>query len=318
MEIGKGWHILRYWRMVFLFLVFAVVSTPADQPDSSKTRQKEIQITRLIYVGVGTVGINWAGFRYLERNWWQGKKVPFRLVHDWSGDTNLNLDHGGHFMSGIFFAQITGDFFRWIGFSPRTAVLLGSLSSLAELLYIEYRDGRYDQWGFSVPDATADVLGALIPFIHENIPATQTVRFKYGYFPSPLYRDRNLRRVSGRPYVPSFVDDYEGMTFWIVVNPRPLLPKHADQIWPDWLGVAVGMGAKGLHGYGQNSRGSDRGYSDLPDAQREIYLSPDFDFVHLLSNYEIFRRFTPYFRLRRFPAPALRIYPTLAVHLVNF
>ncbi len=221
-------------------------------------------------------------------------------------------------MWGIFFAQITRDLYRWIGFSPRTAVLLGSLSSLAEMLYIEYRDGRYEQWGFSTPDAAADVLGALIPLIHANIPETQTVRFKYGYFPSPLYRNRTVRRASGRPSVPSFIDDYEGMTFWMVINPKPLLPKHAAEIWPGWLGVAVGVGAQGLHGYGRKSRGADRGYPDLPDAQREIYLSLDFDFAHSLGNFEVLRKFTPYFRLRRFPTPALRIHPTPIFYLVYF
>ena len=318
MHSGKVCHIFLYLGVILLFLVLSVVSTQADQPDSSKTRQREIHLNRLIYVGVGAAGVNWAGGRYLDRNWWQGKKVPFRFVHDWSGDTYLNLDHGGHFMWGIFFAQITRDLYHWIGFSPRTAVLLGSLSSLGEMLYIEYRDGRYEQWGFSTPDAAADVLGALIPLIHTYFPVTQAVRFKYGYFPSTLYRDRNVRRASGRPFVPSIIDDYEGMTFWMVVNPKPLLPKDAAEIWPDWLGVAVGVGAQGLHGYGRKSRGSDRGYPDLPDAQREIYLSLDFDFGHLLGDREVLRKFTPYFRLRRFPTPALRIYPTPTFYLVCF
>ena len=318
MHPGTVRHILQYSRVILLFLVLPVVSTQAGQPDSSKTRQREIHIKRLVYVGVGAAGVHWAGYRYLDRNWWQGKRVPFRFVRDWSGDTYLNLDHGGHFMWGIFFAQITRDLYHWIGFSPRTALLLGSLSSLAEMLYIEYRDGRYDQWGFSVPDATADVLGALVPLMYEYIPVSRALQFKYGYFPSALYRNRKTRQAGGRPYVPSTIDDYEGMTFWMVMNPKPLLPEHAAEIWPDWLGVAVGVGAQGLHGYGHKSRGPDRGYPDLPDAQREIFLSLDFDFSHFFRNHDVLRKFTPYFRLLRFPAPALRIHPTLTFYLVFF
>ena len=53
------------------------------------------------------------------------------------------------------------------------------------MFYIEYRDGRYGHWGFSIPDATGDVLGALVPLIHANFPATQMVQFKLSYFPSP-------------------------------------------------------------------------------------------------------------------------------------
>ena len=102
------------------------------------------------------------------------------------------------------------------------------------------------------------------------------------------------------------------------MNPKPLLPEHAAEIWPDWLGVAVGVGAQGLHGYGHKSRGPDRGYPDLPDAQREIFLSLDFDFSHFFRNHDVLRKFTPYFRLLRFPAPALRIHPTLTFYLVFF
>ena len=221
-------------------------------------------------------------------------------------------------MAGILLAQVAGDLYSWIGFAPRTALLLGSMSSLTELLYVEYRDGRSDRWGFSTPDAAADVLGALVPLVHSYVPATRPIHFKYGYFPSPLYRHRNLRRVSGRPFVPSFIDDYEGMTFWMVMNPAPLLNEHATAIWPAWLGLAVGVGTQGLRGVARNSRGPERAYPELPDAQREIYLSLDFDYAHFLGHVRVLRKFTPYLRLRRFPAPALRLHPTRTFYWVLF
>ena len=319
MKPGRVRRIILYSLVTPVILVLSDVSTPADEPDSSKSGERDINYTRLTLAGIGASGVHWLGYRYLDSNWWDGDEtVRFRVVHDWSGDSLLNLDHCGHLVSGIFLAQTAGDLYSWIGFRRQTAVLLGSLSSIAELLYIEYRDGRYDQWGFSVPDATADVLGALVPLMYEYIPVSRALQFKYGYFPSALYRNRKTRQAGGRPYVPSTIDDYEGMTFWMVMNPKPLLPEHAAEIWPDWLGVAVGVGAQGLHGYGHKSRGPDRGYPDLPDAQREIFLSLDFDFSHFFRNHDVLRKFTPYFRLLRFPAPALRIPPTLTFYLVLF
>ena len=309
----------RYLRLIFPLVVFLCASAAADQADSSKTRQQGIHLKRLAYVGVAAAGVHWVGYRYFERTWWQGQNTGrFRVVYDWSGDTLLNMDQSGHFMAGILFAQTARDLYYWIGFSPRTAMLLGSLSSIAELLYIEFRDGRFDQWGFSIPDATADVLGALIPLIHAYIPASQAVRFKFSYFSSALYRDRKARQASGRPFVPSIIDDYEGMTFWMVLNPKPLLRGQAAEVWPNWLGVAVGVGAQGLHGFNHKSRGADRGYPKLPEAQREILLSLDFDFAHFLRDCEAFRKFMPYLRLSRFPTPALRIYPTRTFYLLYF
>ena len=221
-------------------------------------------------------------------------------------------------MGGIFLAQAASDLYSWTGFAPRTALLLGSFSSLAELLYIEYRDGRSDKWGFSTPDAAADALGALLPLVHYCLPATRAVRFKYGYFPSPLYRHRDPRRTTGRPFVPSFIDDYEGMTFWVVTNPSPLLSEYGAAGWPAWLGVALGVGAQGLHGFAGNSRGPERAYPELPDARREFYLSLDFDYAHFLGKVGVLRKFTPYLRLRRFPGPALRLHPTRTFYWVLF
>ena len=319
MQREQARQVRLYSLVTLIFLLVAYTTAPADEPDSSRSRRRDIHLGRLAYVGIGACGIHWLGYRYLESNWWDGQgSSRFRFVHDWSGDSLLNLDHFGHIISGIFLARTARDVYSWIGFRRKTAVLLGSLTSMAELLYIEYRDGRTDRWGFSVPDVTADAIGALVPLIHEYIPASQAVRFKYSYIPSSLYRDRKTRQTNGRPFVNSFLDDYEGMTFWMVLNPKPFFRGTAAEIWPDWLGVAVGLGAQGLHGYSQKSRGPDRGYPELPEAKREVFLAVDFDFAHFFRNSESLRKFAPYIRLRRFPAPALRIHPTTAFYLFFF
>ena len=143
MKPGRVRRIILYSLVTPVILVLSDVSTPADEPDSSKSGERDINYTRLTLAGIGASGVHWLGYRYLDSNWWDGDEtVRFRVVHDWSGDSLLNLDHCGHLVSGIFLAQTAGDLYSWIGFRRQTAVLLGSLSSIAELLYIEYRDGR--------------------------------------------------------------------------------------------------------------------------------------------------------------------------------
>lgn len=312
-------------KPILLSLTLLLFPLPgaADEPDS--ITQIPVQgktgvcYKRLALVGVGGGGAHYVAYRYLDRTWWQGKKLDhIRFINDWSGDTYLNMDKFGHFFSGIALAEGIGGIYAWVGFSPRTSTILGSLTSLGELFLVEMRDGRFDQWGFSIPDFTANVLGAAVPLVHTLFPGTQAVRFKMSYFPSALYRDRARRKASNRPHYESIIDDYEGMTFWMTLDMERLLWHGARSVWPDWLGLGVGVGARGMHGSNKQSKGPNRGYPELLDAQHEIFLALDFNADHLPGSGKIWRRVKSALRFVHLPAPAVRIYPEKTFYLLYF
>jgi hypothetical protein len=299
------------------FLLALPASASAASPDSmrarvdvSLTNVPGLQYGRLALVGAGGSTAHLLAYRYVEKTWWQGRQTGgIRFINDWSGETFLNMDKAGHFMSGLFLAEMSAGIYRWAGFNPNTSTVLGSLTSFGELLFVEWRDGHFDQWGFSIPDLTADALGAAVPVLHTFFPATQAVRFKMSYLPSSQLRDRVSRQEQGRPFVDSMADDYEGMTFWMTVDIKRMFGLRQFTAWPDGLGLAVGLGATGMHGANAKSRGPNRGYPNLPEAQSEILLALDYHAPDLPGEGAVWGRVKRFLRFVHLPAPAVRVYP---------
>jgi hypothetical protein len=272
---------------------------------------------RLALLGGTGLTIHYLGFKYFDRAWYQGQKLDhIRWIKDWGGDTYLNMDKGGHFMGGMFMAQTLTEAYGWGGVSPRLAALAGTLTSWALLLEIEMRDAYFDQWGFSIPDFTANTIGATVPLIHTLWPASRAVRFEFGYFPSDLYLDRSQRRAAGRPFTEHMIDDYEGMTVWMAVSVNQFLDGRAEEWWPDFLGVALGYGARGLHGSNVKSKGRFKYYKDLPDARPELLVALDCDPRFLPGQGRVWGYFKEQLRWLHLPAPAVRLSPEPRFYLL--
>ena len=279
--------------------------------------EKDIEPVRLALVGGGVLTTRYLGFKYFDRAWYQGKKLDHvRWINDWEGETYLNMDKGGHFMGGLTMAQTFAGAYAWCGLGGRSAALLGTLSSWAVLFEIEMRDAHFDQWGFSIPDFLANSVGAGMPLIYDLFPVTRGLRFKFSYYPSALYLERHKRRAGDRPHIDHLIDDYEGMTFWMTLSLNRLSGGWADEVWADFLGLALGYGVTGLHGRNVKSQGPNKYYGDLPPARPEIFLALDYDARFLPGRGRIWNNIKNQLNWIHFPAPALRIYPELRVYLL--
>lgn len=304
----------RGWLALFLIgLLGSRIWATAEGDLSPPPETRGIHLERLALIGGSAAVLHYVGFKYFDRAWYQGHKLDhIRWINDWSGETYLNLDKGGHFMGGLIMAQNLASALRWSGFRPRSAALLSTLASWAALLEIEMRDAYFDQWGFSIPDFTANTLGATVPLIHTFFPSTQAVRFKFSYHPSALYLDRRERILANRPHTEHLIDDYEGMTFWLSLSVEKLMPAT----WPDFLGFALGYGATGLHGSNVKSKGINKRYKDLPDARPELFLSLDWDLRRLSGRNRFWSYLENQLELIHFPAPAIRFYPEWRFYLL--
>ena len=296
-------------------LLAALLAAPlAAEPEPVATG---VRFERLAALGAAGSIVHWAGFEYFDRAWYQGqRRDSIRWLHDWSGDTYVHMDKGGHFMGGLFLSRSLGDAYRWTGFGPRAAAALGAVTSWGLLFEVEMRDAYFDQWGFSLPDFVANTAGATVPLVHAWFPKTRVVRFKFGWWPSPLYRDYDARLTAGRPRTRYAIDDYEGMTYWLSLAVNDLLPEPVEARWPDWLGVALGYGARGMHGANVKSRGREREYLQLPDAQPEIILSLDYDAGYLPGEGWLWTQLREQLNWLHFPAPAVRLHPDVRFYLL--
>ncbi len=304
-----------HWRQAFLLSLLLTVSAWGDA--AIVADPEGVRLDRLATVGAGGAVVHWAGFTYFDRAWYQGEKQEsIRWLRDWSGDTYLHLDKGGHFIGGMFLSRNVGDAFRWSGLGANAAAGLGAVVSWAVLCEVEMRDAYYADWGFSIPDFLANTAGASIPLVHTLWPRTQAVGFKLSYWPSSQYRNYDRRRAADLPSTRYAIDDYEGMTVWLTLAVEPMLPARLQSSWPDWLGFAVGFGTKGMHGANVKSRGREREYPDLPSAHPEFLLSLDYDARQLPAGGWLWEHFKQQLIWLRLPAPAVRVYPDLRFYLL--
>jgi hypothetical protein len=310
--------------IILTIVIFSILFTGSAATAGAGIAQGEeigvepgVRLDRLALIVGGAATFRYLGYRYVDRAWYQGQKQDeIRWINDWGGDTYLNLDKWGHFIGGAMLAQTLTEAFQWSGFRPRTAALMGTVTSWAALLEIEMRDAHFDQWGFSIPDFVANSVGASVPLVHSTWPSTQVVRFKFSYLPSPLYLNNDKRAAVDRPHIEHLIDDYEGMTFWLTLSVEPLLAGRAREVWPDFLGVALGYGATGLHGSNVKSKGPSKLYQDRRDARPELFLALDYDARYLPGRGSRWGFLKKQLNWLHFPAPAVRFYPDVRFYLL--
>ncbi|MEW6750389.1 MAG: DUF2279 domain-containing protein [Candidatus Latescibacterota bacterium] len=279
---------------------------------------RRLRPRRLALLGATAAGLHYLGFRYFDHSWYedQTRLDRIRWVYDWDGDTYLNMDKGGHFMGGLIMAQSLSGALAWSGLGPRAAALLGTAASWGAMLEIEMRDSHYAAWGFSVPDFTANTLGATVPLLHALVPATQAVTFKFSYHPSDLYLDRESRRLQGRPHTDHIIDDYEGMAYWMALALEEVLPASLARDWPNFLGLALGYGATGLHGSNVKSKGPEREHKEWPPARPEVFLALDYNARRLPGSGGVWSFVRERLNWIHFPAPTVRLYPSWRFYLL--
>lgn len=290
----------------------------APPPAVGLTSETEgIRPNRLLILGGSGVTAHYLGFKYFDRTWYQGqKRDSIRWLNDWSGDTYVNMDKGGHFMGGLILSESLIEAYEWTGFRPRTATALGTLTSWVALLEIEMRDAYFDQWGFSVPDFAFNTFGAAVPLMYELWPLSRAVSFKFSYWPSTLYLDREEHAAEVRPHTDYIIDDYEGMMFWMSLAVDDILRGKARDVWPDYLGLAFGYGARGLHGSNVKSRGREREFLDLPSADPELFVALDYDLRQLPLDGPVWDPLKQHLNWIHLPTPTIRVYPEFRCYLL--
>jgi len=295
---------------LFLFSCVAPCVAAAQGNDSSETRvpplslpiapipssadistPTELHPLRLSLVGMGFLGAFVALDQGYRKAWWRGEKVSFHFAEDYL--YARNLDKVGHFYGTALTSFVCARSLEWAGFSRPSSVWLGAGLGLMSELYIEIQDGFSPYWGFDRVDAISDLLGATFFLAQYHFPLLQNVDVKFSYFPSPHYGQYGTGNFGSKKQ--TFIDDFEGHTYWLSMKVNKLLPSKVEPYWPDVLAVAVGVRAANLHADG--------------GGHREVLVGLDYDLTALpgIGGFWLaIKELGNYFRL---PAPAVRVYP---------
>ncbi|MGY6561694.1 MAG: DUF2279 domain-containing protein [Luteibaculaceae bacterium] len=212
------------------------------------------------------------------------------------------MDKLGHANTAYRVAFGTSKMFEWAHVDRTRAAWYGTGVSLLFLSTVEVFDGFSDNYGFSVSDFGANVMGAGLFLGQELLWQEQRMELKFAFRPSPFatYRPELL----GEGAYETWLKDYNGQSYWLSINPTAFGAKKL----PGWLNVALGYSASGMTGSFANPAVNGAGQA-IPSFNRThyFYLSPDISFRRIPTESKVLK--TVFFALDifKFPLPGMRI-----------
>jgi len=152
-----------------LFLVFLFLSFFGLTPNESFSQEKsafnsfftpaEEYNSKRFKTALGIGSATYAGFASgLYFAWYrQYPQESFHLFNDWNEWGNM--DKMGHVYSSYFQAFLTYKGAKWTGLSENNSIWTGIICGTLFQGTIEVLDGFSSNWGFSIPDISANTLG---------------------------------------------------------------------------------------------------------------------------------------------------------------
>ena len=256
----------------------------------------------------------------LYKTWYQDfPRSGFHLHNDL--EEWRYMDKLGHVYAGYFQTDLAYKGLLWTGMQQKKALLYGSLSALLSQTTIEVMDGFSTEWGFSLSDMGANVVGIGTYVLQENFWGEQRLRWKNSYTPvdyqEPLL-DARVSELYGNGFFQRWLKDYNGQTSWLSINIDGFLPSLN---FPSWLNIAVGYGAENMYGGYMNDYGAFLPSNDF-DLPRysQFYLSLDADLSKIETSSSFIRTLLDILNVFKIPFSMLEINTLGEVkfHLLRF
>lgn len=234
-------------------------------------------------------------------------------LDDWN--TYAQQDKLGHVWVTWHLTRAVGAYGRWAGLSDGQAALFGGVVSTLFQTQIEVYDGFSNVYGASRTDILANAVGGVVGGLQVAYPErTGWFAGKYSYHRSPYYNEEaNI--------FSNAIKDYDGISFWLSVRPKKLLEGRARELWPGWLGLAVGYSGTNLgHEYsGWAPGGESNGGPDFVH-KRQLFIGPDLDVIRWAAERaeEPWRTVGRLLEFVRLPAPALQLTPEVRLYWVFY
>jgi hypothetical protein len=279
--------------VLILILDYNCISETRGGDTSGVNDTVRLVPSRLLIVGGGATAILITAHLQNYNSWWKGTLGSFHLSVD--DAPPLGADKCGHFLFSYYSADLLGRSLRWSGIEPLRAAIYGSAFAFTLQLYVEIEDGFHPDIGFSFGDITANTLGSAYAFLQQKYPALNAVSPKWSASPSTRYLRHEYRTIW---------DDYESQNYWLSFNLNDLTGNRLPSFFPSFLNIAVGYGVTNL-----DLKGS---------GDREIYLSLDIDVTKLPGNGDFLASLKHILNYVHFPAPTVRLTPTIIGYGLRF
>jgi len=184
----------------------------------------------------------------------------------------------------------------------KKALILGGSMSLLMLTQKEIFDGFCEEGGFSWADIAADALGSSLFIGQELLFNEQLIRLKSSFSRSDYASMAN--GFLGNTVIESYLNDYNGHTYWISLNMRRVFPESK---LPEWISIAGGYSANGMFGEFRNIEIFNG--VEIPDTKRyrQFLLSADIDWSKIRVQSGFLRTIFRGLNFIKIPFPAVEI-----------
>ena len=278
------------YLLLFLFFHFASYSLQAD--NNSRLLKDSIKRKNILIIGnTALYTTNYIGLYYL---WYNNYNTTNFHFFDDSKEW-MQLDKAGHLFSAYHLTNFQAKAFQWSGMDAKRSILLGSAISLVYISTIEVFDGFSSEWGASISDIGANIMGISLYSLQSLFFEEQYIRPKYSYNFNSYLGIRS--ELFGRSYVERFYKDYNGQTYWFVLNISKITRK---QFIPKYLDLALGYGANNMTG-GHENPIEFGNYS----RERQYYLSLDVNLYEIDTKVKWINTLFKYINIIKFPMPTL-------------
>tara|TARA_B100000085_G_C18522151_1_gene504128 strand:- start:349 stop:1233 length:885 start_codon:yes stop_codon:yes gene_type:complete len=292
--------------MKFKILFFLLVNVLLSKNMLAQKDSLQLNNSRLIVAGGGIALTLAASYWYIENSWWAEQKGSFHFDDGADLVYALNVDKFGHFMGGLYAADIFSSTMKWASISKKKAVWYGALFGTSLQLAIEMKDAYAPYWGFSTWDLATGAAGAIWPAIQYYNEDMKAINFKFSYYKrSDIYWE--LDRQRGKTTnLHAWHDDYPNQTYWTSFDINHFAK---TQNWPEWLNIAVGFGLDDTQylNNGQKVGGAN-----------EWYIALDYNLVKMFKNWNtpIIKNVKYWLNYIHFPAPTIRVSPNFEFYLL--
>lgn len=294
---------LPQWVSLLVCVCHFSLGLQAQVPDSSRLRKG-----RFVLISGMNIGLIGGSMIALNNEWY--KDYPRSSFHLFNDNAEwLQIDKVGHFWTAYQISRFSKDMWSWTGMPEKRAILLGSITAVAYQSVIEVLDGFSEQWGFSLGDMGANLLGAGTYAVQQLAWKDQRIMVKMSYWPyryePSLINRRNQLFGSGLPE--QVLKDYNSQTYWLSFNLKSFF---RNSKLPEWLCLSIGYGADGMLG-ARNNIWTDRqgnlfNRTDIPRTRRWL-LSMDADLTKIRTKNKVLKTVFSVVNMVKMPFPGLEL-----------
>ena len=221
----------------------------------------------------------------------------------------LQVDKAGHMYGAYIESYGSYEMWRWSGLPRKQRIWIGGLSGIAYQSIIEVLDGFSSEYGFSVGDFEANIIGSGLFIGQELAWNDQRIKLKFSFHKKDYGAadlDARANVIYGNSETERFLKDYNAATDWVSVNIESFFPKAKV---PSWFSIAFGYGAEGMFGARSNIAKDKNGniIFDRSDIKRyrQWFLAPDVDLTKIKTKKRAVKMILGVLNAFKFPTPSL-------------